>query len=259
MINVLIIEDEKPAYQNLKRFIEKSQQDYLIVDWLKSVDESIEWFANNDMPDLIFLDIQLSDGLAFEIFEQVDIHSPIIFSTAYDEYAVKAFELNSVDYLLKPIDSKGVDTALKKIQRYHLVNNQLQNSPSKKMLANLIRDITRLKKNYTDSFLVKRANELIKLPTKNIAYIYADETTFCVADNGRIYSLNESLTNIIKSLNPEQFFRLNRKVICNITTIDKVKRIMGSKLSVVLNHKPDFEVVVSRERASEFKRWYQKI
>jgi len=259
MTNILIIEDERPAYENLMRFIKNASSNHVVVDWLKSVDESIEWFKHNEPPDLIFLDLNLSDGSAFEIFSQFRIHIPIIFSTAYSEYAIKAFELNSVDYLLKPIDFNSVRNALNKFEAYHLNNNRLSRSQQQVTMDNVISDIKFLRKKYIESFLVKRGNELIKLPTKNTAYIYFDDVTFCVSDNGRIYSLNHSLVNIISQLDPQHFFKLNRKVICNISAISKVKRSLGGKLTVMLNQRPEFDIFVSRERAAEFKKWFESV
>ena len=257
MTSILIIEDERPAYENLIRFIKNVSSSYNIVDWLKSVDESIEWFKHNEQPDLIFLDINLSDGSAFEIFSQFRTHIPIIFSTAYDEYAIKAFELNSVDYLLKPIDFNAVRNALNKFEAYHLNTNRYLGNQRQVRLDKALSSIKYLRKNYIESFLVKRGKALIKLPTKNTSYIYFDEATFCVADNGRIYSLNHSLVNIINQLDPQYFFKLNRKVICNISAIRKVKRSLGGKLTVILNQRPEFDVFVSRERAAEFKKWFE--
>ncbi|MBV1911453.1 MAG: response regulator transcription factor [Kangiellaceae bacterium] len=249
---ILIIEDEEPAYKNLKRFVEESSGNYEIVDWIKSIDECVLWFSTNTAPDLVFLDIQLSDGSAFEIFNRIKIHTPIIFSTAYDEFAINAFKLNSVDYLLKPTSFDSVNKALIKYNRYHINGRQDNQS-----LTPLLNSIQTVFEQYASSFLVKRGTELIKLPVKNIAYIYADESTFCVADNSRIYSLNKSLINVMDLLEPKYFFKLNRKVICNSRAIINVKRGFGNKLVITLTHQPDFNIVVSRERANEFKIWYE--
>ena len=251
MTDILIIEDELPAYQNLCRFILKTGGDYQIIDWQKSIEQSVRWLSGNPHPDLIFLDVQLSDGNAFEIFEQVSIQCPIIFSTAFDEYALKAFELNSVDYLLKPITFQTVDKALKKFHRDHASKNA-----DKQLIHNLLRDIAVLQKSYTEKFLVKRGDELISLPSKNIAYFYADEATFCVADNGRIYSLNKSLSHLNESLDPDLFFRLNRKIVCHIDALIDVRRSFGNKLKISLRHAPDFDIFVSREKVTAFKKWY---
>ena len=251
MPNVLIIEDEQPAYENLKRYIDKYSADYQVLSWLTSIEQSIAWLKVNSAPDVIFLDVQLSDGSAFEIFKQVSIGSPIIFVTAFDEFSLKAFELNSVDYLLKPISLQSVSKALNKFEHYHStkqVDNKLVNA--------LLADIAKLHNKFTKRFLVKRAGELISLPATEILYFYTDESTFCVASNARIYSINHSLTKLTELLDPEHFFRLNRKVICHRSAIDTVARSLNNKLNITLINKPDFEVTVSREKTTEFKSWF---
>jgi len=251
MTDIVIIEDEMPAYKNLETFITKAGKNYRIIRWLNSVEQAVEWLEENQSPDLIFLDIQLSDGHAFDIFDKVTVQSPVIFSTAYDQYALKAFELNSVDYLLKPLSFEYVKKALEKYQQFHA--GRVVDSAS---VNKAISELKQLKRSYTERFLVRSGDELISLPVDKIAWFYADKSTFCMTVEGRIFSLSGSLRQLETQLDPAQFFRLNRKVITNRKAIHQVKRHFGSKLNIQLEPAAEFKVLVSREKTSVFKRWF---
>lgn len=187
MINVLIIEDEESAFKNLKRILFEINQPTNIISWLQSVEQSIDWFNTNASPDLIFLDIHLSDDLSFKIFESVEVSCPIIFTTAYDEFAIKAFELNSIDYLLKPITQKTVEKALSKYRSSFKTNS--------KPYDKLIEDLNSISntKNYKERFLVNKGDELKIILTSEISYFYKKDFTYIVLENGDRYPIKFTL------------------------------------------------------------------
>ncbi|MDB2385496.1 LytTR family DNA-binding domain-containing protein [Polaribacter sp.] len=247
-MNVLIIEDEKPAARRLNRMIAtlgiEAQQ------MLHSVEESLNWLQNNPHPDLIFLDIQLSDGLSFEIFEEIEVKSAIIFTTAYDEYALKAFKLNSIDYLLKPIEEDELKTAVDKYKN---------NAPTKTEVQVNLDDIKKLLVNPVDRKFKKRitvkVGQHIKIiPMNNVECFYSEnKSTYIHTLENRNYLLDHSLENWQEQLNPEQFFRVNRTFIVHINAIKDIISYSNSRLKLVLESYTESEIIVSRERVKEFK------
>jgi two-component system LytT family response regulator len=251
-MNVLIIEDEESAFKNLSRILLEIDQSINIVYWLQSVEQSIDWFESNNAPDLIFLDIQLSDDLSFKIFEYVQVTSPIVFTTAFDEFAIKAFELNSIDYLLKPITLNSVEKSLKK---YHSSIKQNSNSYDK-----LIQDlkIIATNQNYKERFLVNKGDELVIILTSDISYFYKDDNTIIVLKNGSRYSINFTLEQLIELINPAKFYRINRQIIVNINSISKITLWFKGKLKLQLTPEFNSAVFVSREKSMNFKSWMNK-
>jgi DNA-binding LytR/AlgR family response regulator len=252
MINVLIIEDEESAFKNLKRILFEINQPTNIISWLQSVEQSIDWFNTNASPDLIFLDIHLSDDLSFKIFESVEISCPIIFTTAYDEFAIKAFELNSIDYLLKPITQKTVEKAFNK---YHS-----SVKPNSKPYDKLIEDLKSISntKNYKERFLVNKGDELKIILTSEIAYFYKKDFTYIVLENGDRYPIKFTLEELTGLLNLTHFYRINRQIITNVKAISKISFWFKGKLKLQLT--PEFEetIFVSREKSTDFKNWMDK-
>lgn len=249
-MKVLIIEDEKPAARRLSRMLEDLDVKAEIM--LHSVEESIEWFQNNEHPDLIFLDIQLSDGLSFEIFEHVTITSAIIFTTAYDEYALKAFKLNSIDYLLKPIDEDELKAAVDKYKSQHVEKQdvQLNFEDIKKLLVNPID--RKYKKRYT----IKVGQHLKIISTENIECFFSEnKATYLHADSNRSYIVDGALEQIQTELDPEKFFRVNRTFIVQISAIKDIVAYTNSRLKIILKSYNETEIIVSRERVKEFKNW----
>jgi DNA-binding LytR/AlgR family response regulator len=249
-MNVLIIEDEKPAARRLSRML--AVLDIEANTMLHSVEESINWFQENKHPDLIFLDIQLSDGLSFEIFEEIEVKSAIIFTTAYDEYALKAFKLNSVDYLLKPIDEDELKVAVDKYKS--------QQNTTSDVKVN-IDDIRKLLINPVDRKFKKRLT--IKIG-QHIKIIHVDEiecfysenkSTYIHTKENRSYLLDHSLEHWQDQLDPEQFFRANRTFIVHINAIKDIVSYTNSRLKLILHSYNDTEIIVSRERVKEFKNW----
>ena len=249
-MKIIIIEDEKPASRLLQRKIEKLG--YGITTLLHSVEESLEWFQNNDHPDLIFLDIQLSDGLSFEIFEKIDIKSAVIFTTAYDEYALRAFKLNSIDYLLKPIDEEELATAISKFANQFQVNSvsNLDFDAIKRMLVNPI------SKEYRKRFSVKIGQQIKVIDVAEIECLYSENKgTYIHTLDNRDYLIDSSLEVVEAEMDPKDFFRISRKYIVPLQAVKEIHVHSNSRLKISLpTYKAD-EVIVARERVSDFKEW----
>lgn len=249
MMNVLIIEDEERAYKNLKHILLEIDSTINIVSWLQSVEQSIAWFKSNNVPDLIFLDIHLSDDLSFKIFESVQVTCPIIFTTAFDEFAIKAFELNSIDYLLKPITQKHVKLSLEKFDARIKSNS----TTYEKLITDLKKISTN--HNYKERFLVNKADELVIILTSEISYFYKENVTYIILKNGKRYPIKFTLEQLVDLLNPAKFHRINRQFIVNIDAISKITLWFKGKLKLHLNPKFDGDIFVSRERSTPFKNW----
>jgi DNA-binding LytR/AlgR family response regulator len=251
-MKVLIIEDEKPSARRLQRMLEKL---HVSVDkMLHNVQEAVEWFANNEHPDLIFLDIQLSDGLSFEIFDEVHVNSAIIFTTAFDEYALQAFKLNSIDYLLKPIDEEELEAAVKKYMARapQTQNVQLNFDDIKKLLVNPV------EREYKKRFTTKIGQHIKMIPVDEIECFYSENKgTYAHTIEGRNYLLDTTLEQMEGEISPEVFFRINRKYYVNINAIKDIISYTNSRLQLKLNSYKEQEVVVARERVKDFKLWLE--
>lgn len=251
-MNVIIIEDEKPSARRLQRMLEKL--DIQAQTMLHSVEESIEWFINNVHPDLIFLDIQLSDGLSFEIFEVVDVKSAIIFTTAYDEYALQAFKLNSIDYLLKPIDEVELVKAIKKYKENQPITKQvtLDFNDIKNLLVNPI------EREYKKRFSVKVGQHLKLVNIDEIECFYSENKgTYLFTSDSRNYLIDTTLELLEDELEPKTFFRISRKFIVNIHAIKDMVSYTNSRLQIKLNTYNEQNVIVARERVKDFKNWLE--
>jgi DNA-binding LytR/AlgR family response regulator len=249
-MKIIIIEDEKPSARRLKRMI--SELGFEVHAMLHSVSESITWFEQNKHPDLILLDIQLSDGLSFEIFEKVAVNSAIIFTTAYDEYALKAFKLNSIDYLLKPIDEDELKVAIDKFKmnQPQTQNLQVDLNQIRKLLVNPF------EKKFKERFSVKIGQHIKVVPTNTIECIYSENKgTYIFTNEGREYLIEGTLEGIESSLDSNQFFRVNRKYFVNINAIKDIVSFTNSRLELKLNSYNSNEIIVSRERVKPFKNW----
>jgi DNA-binding LytR/AlgR family response regulator len=249
-MNVIIIEDEKPSARRLQRMLKTLA--FEAETMLHSVEESIDWFQNNEHPDLIFLDIQLSDGLSFEIFEAIDINSAVIFTTAYDEYALQAFKLNSIDYLLKPIDDDDLKNAVEKFKgrssRKQAVS--LDFNDIKKLLVNPI------ERDYKKRFSVKVGQHLKLINIEDIECIYSENKgTYAYTSEGRNYLLDQTLDQLEAELEPHVFFRVSRKFYININAIRDMLSYTNSRLQIKLNRFNEHEIIVARERVKDFKNW----
>jgi two-component system response regulator LytT len=250
MMKVIIIEDEKPAARRLSRMLNELGIEPIAM--LHSVEESVNWFYNNEHPDLLFLDIQLSDGLSFEIFEEVEVKSAIIFTTAYDEYALKAFKLNSVDYLLKPIDNEELENAI----------NQFKKLQSSANIGFNIEQIKKLvapsQKDFKKRFTVKIGQHLKMISVATIECFYSEnKATHIHTIDNRTYLLEDTLEQLEDKLDPEIFFRVSRKYFVNINAIKDIISYTNSRLKLILQSYNADEIIVSRERVKEFKNWIE--
>ena len=243
MLKIVIIEDEKPAARRLQRMLVK--EGVLVNTILYSVAESVAWFKQHSPPDLIFADIQLSDGTSFDIFEQVPVQSAIIFTTAYDQYAIRAFKLNSIDYLLKPIKQDELHSALEKFQK------NLQLKVDFKQLANSIKSNKYLKR-----LRVQYGLHLKSIAVEDISFFNSqNKTTWLVTKTGEAFIYDLSLEALEKQLDPNDFFRVNRQYIVSTKSVKDIIIYTNSRLKIILNSKDNSEIVVARERVKDFKNW----
>lgn len=254
-MKTIIIEDEKPAARRLGRMLESL--DLSVSTMLHSVEEAIDWFQTNEHPDLIFLDIQLSDGLSFEIFDVIEVHSAIIFTTAFDEYALKAFKLNSIDYLLKPIDDEDLEQAVNKYRKMFKSDNEpskiaLDFEDIKKLLVNP------LEREYKKRFTAKVGQHLKIINAEDVECFYSENKgTYAATKDGRNYLLDTTLEQLEEELKPQVFFRVSRKFSVNIEHIKDIVSYTNSRLQIKLNNNADHEIIVSREKVKDFKLWLE--
>ena len=249
-MKVLIIEDEHPAAQKLIRVLKEIDSSIEVIDILRSVEQAVNWFPENPNPELIFMDIQLEDGLCFDIFENYRIDIPVIFATAYDEYAIKAFKVNSVDYLLKPIDRDELKNAIDKFKIIH------QTDYSK--FESIIKQLQPQQK---ERFLVKIGEHYKSIPTSAINCFYINERcTFLFTDANRSYPLDYSLDKIEQLIDSKLFFRINRDCIVNFYAIRDMIVYSSSRLKIILaaDLTEKGEIIVSRERVADFKKWIDR-
>ncbi|OHX68015.1 LytR/AlgR family response regulator transcription factor [Flammeovirga pacifica] len=244
-MNILIIEDEHLTAQRLEELIQQFDPNITVVGILDSVESSIEWFEENKAPDLIFQDIELSDGNCFEIYEQVNVDVPIIFTTAYSEYALKSFHLNSIDYILKPYDMKDIKRVMEKFLKYKNIffttdYTHIVNTP---------------KKTYKNRFLISVGDKYKSIQSEDVSYIKYDEglSFIHLFNESSKFPIDKSISQLEEELDPQKFFRVNRKYILNIKSIFNINTWFNSRLQVEIT--ADDEVIVSRDRVKAFKEW----
>ncbi len=251
-MNVLIIEDEPTAARRLERLLKIYDSNIQILDHLDSVETSVRWFQQNPPPELILMDIKLADGMCFEIFKQVPIEIPVIFCTAYDNFAIKAFKVNSVDYLLKPIDEKALHASLDKFRKIH--NNTFKASDPA-IFDRLMSMMTANFKEIKTRFLVKIGNQYVSVPTDKIALFYTENKIIrLVTFDNRQFFIDQSLDDLEQCLDPHQFFRTNRQEIISIHAIERVEQDYGN-YSVILTISTKEKSSISRKRLQKFKSW----
>ena len=248
-MKALIIEDEIMASQALCKLIGKVSPETEVVEVLQTVAESEDWFRSNPMPDLVFMDIHLADGSSFAIFEKVNITCPIIFTTAYDEYALKAFEVNSIDYLLKPINKKDLERAMNKFNAFKGETNGDYKA--------LVKRIEELKPKWRNYFLLPERDKLVPLAAKDIAYVCIDDKMVkIVSFDHKYYYTNQTLDELLEQLEPSAFFRANRQYIVSRASIKDVSIWFGNKLALNLHVEAPDKIIISKARVSEFKQWF---
>jgi DNA-binding LytR/AlgR family response regulator len=252
-MKVLIIEDEPLAAERLRNLIRTLHAEIELVATLDSVQRSVVWLSQNTV-DLIFMDIQLADGLSFEIFEKIEIKTPVIFTTAYNEYALKAFKVNSIDYILKPIDKEELTAAYKKYQTL----TQQPVAPAK-MLESIGYAMQMLTKKYKERFVIKVGEHLKSLEVKEILFFFSlEKTTFAQTKDGRKHILDFTLDQLEGLLDPTHYFKINRKYIVSMSSIQDMINHTNSRIRLVLKTSDDADVIVARERVQEFKEWLDR-
>lgn len=252
-MKAVIVEDEFVAARSLERLVAASGRNIDIVAVLQSVEESVEWFSLNTHPDVVFMDIHLADGDSFAIFEKTDIRCPVIFTTAYDEYALKAFEVNSIDYLLKPITRKSLEKALDKLAHFSPKSNNTD------IVSQIVQSIREIKNPYKKNFLIPYRDKLIPLAAEDIAFVYSEfKMAKIVCFNRQSYSMDISLDEFLRQLNPSLFYRANRQYIVSHRAITDLSLWFNGKLSVNLSVATPERIIVSRARSNEFKAWYME-
>lgn len=248
----LIIEDEYHAAKRLTGLVTKIKPATQILKVLDSVEDAADWMSNNAPPDLIFMDIQLADGLSFEIFKKVDVTAPVIFTTAFDEYALRAFKTNSVDYLLKPVEETELATALQKFERFF-------GRPSAPridlaVIHSMLQSATR--PDYSRRFIIKSGQGLSYIGVEEIACFYSEDgMTYLLSQANKKHHLDYTLEQLEDLLDPKVFFRINRRLIVAIKAVYKVSDYFNSRLKIALQPDADLDTVVSRERVKDFKNW----
>ncbi len=253
-MKVLLVEDEKPAAKRLERLILSYNDQIIIVGKIDSVKGAIRWLSDHEPPDLIFMDIQLADGLSFEIFEYAEVTSPIIFTTAYDEYALKAFKVNSIDYLLKPIDESELSSAFDKYEK--LIAKTSTNNPGFNSIEQITQAMSMLTRQYKNRFIVKIGEHIKAISIDDILFFFSrDRATYCVTTEGKSYLLDPSLQEVAQMLDPQHFFQINRKYIISLKAVNDMVSFSNSRLKIILKHSDDNDVIVSRERVQDFKSW----
>ena len=256
MYKALIIEDEKLAAEHLQRLINQVDIKIDIIKIISSVDEALLWFDNSPLPDLIFLDVQLSDGLSFEIFNHINITCPVIFTTAYEEYAIKAFRMNSIDYLLKPI---GIDDLKNAINKFISFNYNFINTYDQTLKYKVDQVMKLLTNNYKSRFVVNVGMHIRSVEVEKINLFYSlEKSTFLLDNSGKSYDIDYSLEQIEKLTDPKQFFRISRKYIANINAIADIISYTSSRLKLKIACSDDDDILVSRSKLAEFRRWLER-
>lgn len=249
-MRILIVEDEHFAAKRIASLIQEHLPDATVIDVLDSIEDSTKWFAGHVMPNLVFMDIQLADGLSFQIFDKVKITCPVIFTTAYDEYALDAFKVNSIDYLLKPIEVDAFKRSIEKYQQIYQTNLEGINWNT------ITKDIFNAKEKHKQRFLVKIGNAYTYLDIKDIQLIYSEDgLSFAMKNDGKKIIIDKPLDKIEELLNPESYFRINRKFIVPLESISKIHPYFNSRLKLELTFQNHEELIVSREKVSTFKDW----
>ncbi len=252
-IRALIVEDEKPAAERLLKLLHESEHEVSVLHICDSVSQTVAWFKSNPPPDIMFLDIQLADGLSFEIFQHLNIPCPVIFTTAFEEYAIRAFKINSIDYLLKPLGLEELNYAIAKFKGQ-------KHDPLNSILSNKVEALMQMLTNqYKSRFVVNMGPRIKSIDTTHIKYFYSlEKATFLFDDSGKSYDINYSLDQVETQLDPKQFFRISRKYIVNIEAIQDIHTYSNSRLKLIIKDSSEEDIMVSRRKINDFKTWLEK-
>lgn len=252
MLKLLILEDEEPAAKRLFKMLQEIEPDVKLLDSIVSVTSAIKWLQNHDSPDLILSDIQLSDGLSFEVFKEIKLSCPVIFVTAYDQYAIDAFKVNSIDYLLKPIKKTELEAAITKFKKLKPVASEIPLLDINKFLQTYNIQT----QSYKDRFIIRYGEHIKTIKTEEIAYFNTeDKVNFLITHEGRRYAIDFNLDNLESVLDPKSFFRINRQFIISINSIAEMFAYTKSRVLIKLKPATKIETIVSTERSADFKIW----
>jgi len=253
IMRILIIEDEQPAAKRLQQLIASCEPQAEIIACLDSVGAAVAWLSAHPSPDLIFMDIQLADNLSFEIFNQVEVSSPVIFTTAFDQYTLKAFKVNSVDYLLKPIELEELAAAMRKYEQLYAKPQHYDLNAIRQMMQAMSQP------SYKERFIVKTGQQLTYINTGDIAYFFSEDGVVqAMTWAGKKYLIEYTLEQLEPLLPPADFFRINRKMILDIKAVKKIAPYFNSRLILQVSPAYEQEILVSRERVNDFKKWLDK-
>ncbi|MBS1653580.1 MAG: response regulator transcription factor [Bacteroidetes bacterium] len=258
-MKILIVEDEELAVKKLQKTLASIDTSAEVMGVTDSIKGTVEWLEENSSPDLILMDIELADGQSFEIFNLTEVKSPVIFTTSYDEFALKAFKVNSVDYLLKPIQKEELEAALNKFRQTR--SSKASEGKADLSLDNLVKELKQKlqPKEYRKRFLVKHAQKLVSVEIGDIAYFYSDgRLNFFKTTDNKKYVVDYTMDELEEMLDPEKYFRISRSFYVSVSSIDKIDDYFGNRLILGLKPTVDKEALVSRERVSDFKKWMGK-
>lgn len=259
-MNILIVEDEELAQKKLQKTLAAVDPGAKVVGITESIRSTVEWLQQNDSADLILMDIELCDGQSFEVFNQVEVKAPVIFTTSYDEYALKAFKVNSVDYLLKPVQTEDLQAALNKYKKM-TQSGSTTNGHGELNLDTLVRQLRQQlqPKEYRKRFLVKHAQKLVSVDVEQIAYFYSDgRLNFFKTNDNKKFVVDYTMDELEEMLDPERFFRISRSFYVSVPSIEKIDDYFGNRLILGLKPAVDKEALVSREKVTDFKKWMGK-
>lgn len=249
-MQILIVEDEEQALKRLKKIIAEVMPDAVLAGATSSVEETVQWFQKNTMPDLVFMDIQLADGNSFQLFNMVKVNCPVIFTTAYENYALEAFKVNSVDYLLKPIDKADVERAIDKLKLLQQSRSFVAD------YAEILRTIQPPAKKFKDRFIIKIGDTIKSIPIGDVAYFYTEnKSNFVCTNDGKRYPIDFNLDQTEQMLNPKNFFRINRQFIIGHHAIEEMKAHTRSRIIVKLSPPSRLDTIVALDRAQDFRTW----
>jgi two-component system, LytTR family, response regulator LytT len=260
-MKVLIIEDEELAVKKLQKTLASVDSTAEVVGVADSIRSSVSWLQQNPSPDVILMDIELADGQSFEIFDKVDVKSTVIFTTSYDEYALKAFKVNSIDYLLKPVQKEDLQAALEKLKNLKSLYGNITASTPSLNVDNLVKELQQKlqPKEYRKRFLVKHAQKLVSVDVEEIAYFYSDgRLNFFKTIDNRKFVVDYTMDDLEDMLDPNQFFRISRAFYVAVNSIDQIHDYFGNRLLLNLRPAVDKEAIVSREKVTDFKKWMGK-
>jgi two-component system response regulator LytT len=259
-MKVLIIEDEELAVKKLQKTLASVDADAQVVGVADSIRSSVNWLQQNPAPDLILMDIELADGQSFEIFDKVEVKSTVIFTTSYDEYALKAFKVNSIDYLLKPVQKEDLQAALEKLKNLKSLYGN-NSSATSLNVDSLVKELQQKlqPKEFRKRFLVKHAQKLVSVEVEEIAYFYSDgRLNFFKTIDNRKFVVDYTMDDLEEMLDPDQFFRISRAFYVSVNSIDQIHDYFGNRLLLNLKPAVDKEAIVSREKVTDFKKWMGK-